>query len=105
MHDVAERRKVGVLCFSYVPSPVSATPLIDVPAEFQSRLSVLKLVIEEAGMRVESGVILRAGSGKEITIVVGAKPYCFAIRGLPSIPEKCELEYPIERYAPVPIDQ
>jgi hypothetical protein len=105
MHDVAERREVGVLCFSYVPAPASTRPLIDVPQEFQSRLSVFKLVIEEAGTRAESGVILTAGSGKEITIVVGAKPYCLAIRGLQSIPEKFELEYPIERYARIPFDQ
>jgi hypothetical protein len=105
MHDVAERREVGVLCFSHVLARVSNATLIDLEPTFDSELTALKLLIEESGTSAESGVILRGHDSDEMIIVAGVKPYCLAISGVRSPPSKFEPEYPLDRYArsPFPI--
>ncbi len=105
MHDVAERREIGVLCFSHVLAPVSNATLIELPPTFDRELAVFKLLIEESGTRAESGVILMGDDGDKVIIVAGVKPYCLSISGLPSAPSKFESEYPLDRYARVPFHQ
>jgi hypothetical protein len=102
MHDIAERREVGVLCFSFVLVSGSNATLVDVAPAFERQLTVFKLVIEQSATSAESGVILMAGNGDEMMIVAGAKPYCVAINGLSSVPNKFDPEYPIDCYARVP---
>jgi hypothetical protein len=105
MHDVAERREVGVLCFSHALAPVSNATVIDVAPTFDCKLAVSKLLIEESGTSAESGVILMGDDGDQLIVVAGVKPYCLAVSGLPSAPSKFEPEYPLERYARVPFHQ
>jgi hypothetical protein len=42
MHDVAERREVGVLCFSHVLAPASNATLISVAPTFDRELAILR---------------------------------------------------------------
>ncbi len=105
MHDVAERREVGVLRFSHVLAPASDASLIEVAPTLDHEFTVSKLVIEESGTSAESGVILTGDDGDELIIVAGVKPYCLAISGLPSARSKFEPEYPLDRYARVPFQQ
>jgi hypothetical protein len=105
MHDVAERREVGVLRFSHVLASASDASLTEVTPTLDHELAVSKLVIEESGTSAESGVILTGADGDEMIIVAGVKPYCLAISGLPSAPSKFEPEYPLDRYARVPFQQ
>jgi hypothetical protein len=105
MHDVAERREVGVLHFSHVLAPASNASLMDVTPTLNRDLRVSKLIIDESGTSAESGVILKGDDGDEMIIVAGVKPYCLAISGFPSAPSKFEPEYPLDRYARVPFQQ
>jgi hypothetical protein len=105
MHDVAERREIGVLCFSLVLAPGANATLIDVAPSFDRELTVYKLLIEESGRSAESGVVLIGDDDYKMIIVAGVKPYCLALSGLPSAPSKFEPEYPLDRDARVPFHQ
>ena len=103
MHDVAERIEVGVLNFSYVFVPAVDETVVDIDVAFGCQLAVSKLIIHESGTNAESGVILEASNGDQIVIVPNAFPCHLAIRGVPSIPNIFEPEYPVDRYTRVPI--
>jgi|SRR5271170_2974027 len=103
MHDVAERREVGVLNFERVSAPRPNETIADVPAAFQGRIAVSKLVIHESGKSAESGVIFQASNGEEIAIVAGVYPYSLAVSGVLSMPHIFKPEYPIDRYERVPM--
>lgn len=105
MHDVAERREVGVLELDCVPLPSEHEAVFDVRSQFGHELTVSKLIIEESGTKAESGVNIKSARGDEIVIVAGAFPFSLAIRGLTSGPQLFEPEYPIELYKQVPIAQ
>jgi hypothetical protein len=103
MHDVAERREVGVLNFELVSTPRPNETIADVASAFQGEIVVSKLIIHESGTSAESGVILQASNDDEIVIVAGAYPYSLAVRGVLSAPYIFDPEYPIERYTRAPI--
>jgi len=103
MHDVAERREVGVLSFNCVRVPPRDKTIVDLPAEFDHEITVFKLIVQESGTSAESGVILKAGS-HEIAVVAGAYPYSLAVSGALSVPHIFEPEYPIDRYTRVRIE-
>jgi hypothetical protein len=103
MHDVAERRELGVLNFEAVSSPKPGESIEDVGAAFQGEIFVSKLTIHESGTSAESGVILKASNGDEIVIVAGAYPYLLAVRGVLPTLNIFHPEYPIDRYLRVPL--
>jgi hypothetical protein len=103
MHDVAERREVGVLQFEYVSSPKNNESSVDIAATFNCRITPYKLVVHESGVSAESGVVLTANDGTEIVIVASSNPYFLAVGGILSVPHIFEPEYPIDRYKRVPI--
>lgn len=103
MHDVAERREVGVLNFEEVLAPRPDETIGDVASAFQGEIVASKLVIHESGAIAESGVILKASSGDEIVIVAGVYPYSLAIRGALSALNIFHPEYPIDAYVHVRI--
>src|SRR5258708_7393986 len=102
MHDVAERREVGVLNFELVSTPRPGETITDVGPAFQGEIVVSKLIIHESGTSAESGAILKAGNGNEIVIVAGAYPYSLAVRGVLPTLNIFHPEYPIDRYLRVP---
>src|ERR1700719_3537506 len=69
---------------------------IDIPASFNGRNRVTKLVIAESGTTAESGFILTASDGTEIVIVSGVYPYSLAMKGVGSVPHGFEPEYDLE---------
>jgi hypothetical protein len=103
MHDVAERREVGVLNFQRVPTPRPNETIVEAAAAFRGEIVVSKLIIVESGTSAESGVILKASTGDEIVIVAGVAPYSLAVRVAPSPPDLFNPEYPIDRYSRVAI--
>jgi len=103
MHDVAERREVGVLNFEQVSEPMRDETIADAAPAFQGEITASKLIIRESGASAESGVVLKAGNGEEIVIVAGAHPYQLAVLGVLSLPDMFYPEYPIDRYLRAPI--
>jgi hypothetical protein len=63
MHDVAERREVGVLQFEYVSSPKDNETTVDLASAFSRQVTACKLVIKESGVSAESGVVLEGDEG------------------------------------------
>jgi hypothetical protein len=98
MHDLAERREVGVLQFSYVFRQEAQEIDVDVPTSFRGALSVSKLIIEESEMESESGVALKSEKGEEIVIVAGVNPYSIAVAGVTWPAYTFEPEYALEQY-------
>lgn len=103
MHDVAERREVGILKFSYASFPREDEKIVDVRSRFGSELVVSKLIIDESGTRAESGIAIKSTAGHEILIVVAAMPYSLAVSGVLKGPHVFEPEYPVDSYEKVPI--
>jgi hypothetical protein len=101
MHDVAERREVGVLNFEQVSAPRPGEAIAEVASAFQGEIEVSKLIIHESGTSAESAVVLRASSGDEIVIVAGAGPCFLAVLGVVSMPHIFEPEYQLDRYTRV----
>jgi len=103
MHDVAERREIGVLCFTIVSFAASPKEeLIDISSAFNAQLKAYKLIIQESGSSAESGIVLKSGDS-ELLVAPSARPYSLAIRGvLTSMPHIFEPEYQIDRYECVP---
>jgi hypothetical protein len=103
MHDIPERKEVGVLNFDRIAAPGADETVVDVSALFGDDFEVFKLILLDADTSAESGLALKANSGDELEIVPGACPYSLAIRGLLLKPHVFEPEYPLERYVRVPI--
>jgi hypothetical protein len=97
MHDVAERRELGVLCFSYALALESEATVLAAPPAFHGHVLASKLLIEESGTTAESGLILKADR-EEIVIVASADPYCLAVKGLEGMTNGFEPEYPLDSY-------
>jgi hypothetical protein len=102
MHDVAERREVGVLSFAYNPEPPTEGKAVYVASVFERDIRVSKLVIEESGTSAESGVVLEAAND-QIVIVAGVFPYTLAVSGLFVAQHVFHPEYPMEQYLRVPL--
>lgn len=103
MHEVAERREVGVLNLEHVFAPKPGELTSDVMPAFQGEIIASKLVIHESGTAAESGIVLATPAGDELVIVAGAYPYSLAVRGAFSLPIVFSPEYQIDRYLRVPI--
>jgi hypothetical protein len=97
--DVAERREVGVLHFEKLPSTSPIENISESPGDFSTLVTASKLVIEESGTEVESGICLRGANGSEITIVAAAFPYHLALLGLGTGEHIFEPEYSLSSYA------
>ena len=99
MHDVAERREVGILQFGRVYEIEPQESVIEVPAAFSEHLSVKKLVIRESGVDCESGVVFLAHSGEEIIILAGVAIYSLAVHGVTWPGYTFQPEYSLEQYS------
>ena len=103
MHDVADRREVGVLNFSFVSAPLESETIVDMRSMFDHELTVFKLIIHESGTSAESGVILKSARGDEIVIVAADFPYFLAVCGVLTVPHNFVPEYPLDLYQRVPM--
>lgn len=104
MKDITERMEVGVLTFALVGSIFPDERVIQLPDVFNRSLKVTKLIIAESGVCVDSGIMLQAIDGHQITIVAGVSPFTLAIKG-GGVEELhiFEPEYPLEKYTMVPM--
>lgn len=103
MHDLAERIEVGVLSFDLVSAPVDGEKIVNLEPPFLQPLHFSKLVLNESGKNVESGLLIRSNGGGEILIVASSYPYYIAVHGVLSLPHIFEPEYPLNRYQVIPI--
>jgi hypothetical protein len=103
MHDIAERMEIGVLRFEQYKSLPGSRVTLPIAPEFGQRVDAFKLSVNESGVKAESGILLRAKGGSEITIVAAAMPCFIAIKGVVEQPHIFEPEYPIENYERLPI--
>ncbi len=103
MHDVAERKEVGVLQFRSVSSPKDSETVVDVPSAFNGPLRAFKLVIKESGVIAESGIVLKGSDGSQIVVVPAAFPHLLAIQGLLPASYSFDPEYPLDQYSQIPM--
>lgn len=104
MCDLAERTEVGVLSFDLVPAaPVGGENVANLGSTFAEIQSVSKLIIQESGSTVESGLWIQSSGRREILILPSSFPHLLAVRGLLTTPHIFEPEYPLERYEVVKI--
>jgi hypothetical protein len=99
MHDVAERREVGILQFGRVYEIEPQESVVEVPVAFRQHLSVKKLVIRESEVDCESGVVFQARSGEEIIILAGVAIYSLAVHGVTWPGYTFQPEYSLEQYS------
>lgn len=102
MHDLGERIEVGVLDFSLVQSLDMGEQVFELPASFSGPIKPAKLVIMEAGVDVESGVVLESIDGQQLIVTAGANPYTLAVKGIVAVPNTFEPEYPLNEYSTFP---
>lgn len=103
MHDVAERREVGVLHLEHASAPRPGEIIADMGPSFQGEITAAKLIIHESETSAESGIVITTRAGDELVIVAGAYPYSLAVKGIRPLPNLFNPEYPLDRYLRVPI--
>jgi hypothetical protein len=104
MHDIAERKEVGVLEFSQVRQSDWSSYLetVELAQEFQDRVRFDKLVLESEGMRIECGLALGGSKGGRLVIVPSDYPGALAIDGA-DLRFRFGPEYPLGQYEEVPL--
>jgi len=102
--EIAKRMKIGVLRFRHFKSPSGSEVMLPVAPEFSQRVDAFKLAVHESGVTAESGILLRATNGGEITIVAAAFPFMIAVSGVVERPHIFEPEYPMKNYERFPIE-
>ena len=104
MQNVAEWLEVGVLTFELVNACSPNDRIVVLPKEFDAPITVMKLLKEEAGSTLESGVILEAANGSQIIVVAAVFPYNIAVQGvIDDLPRIFKPEYPLESYTIIPM--
>jgi hypothetical protein len=96
--EIGERMEIGVLRFSHLKSPSGSEVMLPIAPEFSQQVDAFKLLVHESGVAAESGILLRARNGSEITIVAAAFPFMIALTGVVQRPHIFEPEYPMEDY-------
>jgi hypothetical protein len=102
-HEIAERMEIGVLRFSHLESSTGSEVMLPIDPEFNQQVDAFKLVAHESGVKAESGILLRAKSGSEITIAAAAFPFMIAVNGVVQRPHIFEPEYPMGDFERLPI--
>ena len=98
MHTVAESIAVGILQIEPVLQPAADEVSVNLPWTFKNGGTIAKLLVEQAGTRAESGLLLRSADNDEITIVPAAFPHHLFIRCADTPPQEATPEYPLTRY-------
>jgi hypothetical protein len=103
LREVEERVEIGFLCFRHLHSPLGIEVMLPIDPEFDHQVDAFKLVVHDSGARAESGILLVARNGSEITIAAAAYPFMIAIQGVIERPHIFEPEYFMEHFERVPI--
>lgn len=102
-HEIAQRMEIGVLRFTHLDSPSGSEMMLPINPEFNQQIDAFRLVVHESGVKAESGIVLRAKNGSEITIAAAAFPFMIAVDGVVQRPHIFEPEYPMEDFERLPI--
>jgi hypothetical protein len=102
-HGIAERMEIGVLRFTHLESPSGNEVMLPINPEFNEQIDAFRLFVNESGLKAESGILLRARDGSEITIAAAAFPFMIAINGVVQRPHIFEPERPMEDFERLPI--
>lgn len=97
MHDAAGI-EVGILKIELVLHPVPDEASVDLPWPFRNGGSISKLIIEQRGIRAESGLLLRSSDGDEIIIVPATSPHRLYVAGVDTPAKQAMPEYSLVRY-------
>ena len=98
MQDVKDRFEVGTLEFTLSREHVISENVFKLSNQFDSNLTLERLVLEEPAVRAESGLVIRARSGARIVIIASAAPCTLSV-DFPGMGIKVAAsEYPIDRY-------
>ena len=98
MHDLTDGIEVGILKLEPLLHPQPDEASVDLPWSFRNGGSISKLVIEQRGVRAESGVLLRSRDGEEIIIVPATSPHRLYVEGVDSLAGQATPEYSLSRY-------
>ena len=98
MHDLTDGIEIGILKVELVVQPLPDEVSADLPWSFRNGGSISKLLIEQSGIRAESGLLLRSGEGDEIVILPAAFPHRLYVAGVDTAPQQVTPEYSLNRY-------
>lgn len=98
MHDLTDGIEIGILKVELVVHSLPEEVSADLPWSFRNGGSISKLLIEQSGIRAESGVLLRSGEGDEIVILPAAFPHRLYVGGVDRAPQQVTPEYGFSRY-------
>lgn len=98
LQNLADGIEVGILHLELVLHPTPDETSVDLPWSFRNGSSISKLIIEQRGIRAESGLLLRSGDGDEITIVPATSPYRLYLGGVDTPAKQAMPEYSLKRY-------
>lgn len=103
MHPLAGGIELGILKLELVLHAAPDEASVDLPWSFRNGGSISKLLIEQSGVRAESGLLLRSGDGDEITILPATFPHHLYVAGAATPPQQVTPEYSLTRYQQEPI--
>lgn len=98
MHDLTDGIEVGILKLELLLHPQPDEASVDLPWSFRNGGSIAKLVIEQRGVRAESGLLLRSRDGEEIIIVPATSPHRLYVEGVDTPARQVMPEYSLSRY-------
>jgi hypothetical protein len=98
MHNLADGIEIGILKIELVVHPLPDEASVDLPWSFRNGGSISRLLIEQSGIRAQSGLLLRSGDGDEIIIVPAAIPHRLYVEGVNTPPQQVMPEYSLIRY-------
>lgn len=98
MHHLTDGIEVGSLKVELVLHPLPDEPSVDVPWTFRNGGSTSKLLIEQSGIRTESGVLLHSTKGDEVVILPAAFPLRLYVEAANMPAQQVMPEYSLSRY-------
>jgi hypothetical protein len=104
VHAIAEQVELSTLKFEHVANDsLKGRLLFDLGGEYTTIVSASKLVIEDAGIAAEAGVLLAAYSGSHLVFLPDSFPFSLAVKGIPGFEHGFCPEWPLENYLSIPM--
>ena len=98
MNDVADRLEVGSLSFESVAKADGQDEFFELSGSYSNGTLISKIILNESGKTIETGIIIKAPNDTEITIVPNAMPYTLAVKCEEITSGFFEPEYALEDY-------
>ena len=98
MYDIANMQEAGSLCFDRIRKADNRDDFFKLPDTFSNGTLLQKVILNECGKRIETGIVITAANDAQILLVPNSMPYTLAIRCKAIGPDYFEPEYSIEEY-------